>query len=714
MVRLETEERVVLDTEPMAHFNKKELKELERRKNKNRKKKESKKKKKEKSAVANGLQNGTGPGVEAAADVSSDGGDDLAVEIEYVGEAPAVDPSDPNFQYFAKIFENFKIAEEEKKSDTSATPIGQPDTKKEEVPTKASISEKILQEEMSEKRREQEEAGETQKLSKRKLRLAMQPSIAELKEVTTRPDVVEWADVTSRDPQLLVTLKAYRNTVPVPRHWNAKRKYLAGKRGFERPPFELPDFIKRTGIMEMRETMWEKEDAQSLKSKMRERARPKLGRIDIDYQKLHDAFFKWQTKPPMTQMGELYYEGKELETIMKEKKPGNLSDELRIALGMPVGPNAQKFPPPWLIAMQRYGPPPSYPNLKIPGLNCPIPEGCAFGYHAGGWGKPPNAQKFPPPWLIAMQRYGPPPSYPNLKIPGLNCPIPEGCAFGYHAGGWGKPPVDEHGKPLYGDVFGVEAPAMPEMDDESRIERRHWGEIGSDEDSSEESDEDEEDAEGITTDSGFITPATTEGFATPSGITSGVLTGVETPDTIELRKGKRAEESIAGGDTPAPQLYTVLQERKVDRVAGQMMASTHVYDISVSYFLFAIAGGDTPAPQLYTVLQERKVDRVAGQMMASTHVYDISKKAAPAPAAQGGDAGVEVSLNPEDLDLADQKGLEKKYEEQLRKQTKGRQDDDEDFSDMVAEHSAKQNRKRKVQEQKKTNQQHKKYKDFKF
>lgn len=54
-----------------------------------------------------------------------------------------------------------------------------------------------------------------------------------------------------------------------------------------------------------------------------------------------------------------------------------------------------------------------------------------------------------------MQRYGPPPSYPSLKIPGLNAPIPEGCSFGYHAGGWGKPPVDETGKPLYGDVFGV-------------------------------------------------------------------------------------------------------------------------------------------------------------------------------------------------------------------------------------------------------------------
>ena len=66
----------------------------------------------------------------------------------------------------------------------------------------------------------------------------------------------------------------------------------------------------------------------------------------------------------------------------------------------------------------------------------------------------PNADKVPPPWLIAMQRYGPPPSYPSLKIPGLNAPIPEGCSFGYHAGGWGKPPVDEFGRPLYGDVFG--------------------------------------------------------------------------------------------------------------------------------------------------------------------------------------------------------------------------------------------------------------------
>lgn len=34
---------------------------------------------------------------------------------------------------------------------------------------------------------------------------------------------------------------------------------------------------------------------------------------------------------------------------------------------------------------------------------------------------------------------------------------PQNCTFGYHAGGWGKPPVDEMGKPLYGDVFGTNA-----------------------------------------------------------------------------------------------------------------------------------------------------------------------------------------------------------------------------------------------------------------
>ena len=45
---------------------------------------------------------------------------------------------------------------------------------------------------------------------------------------------------------------------------------------------------------------------------------------------------------------------------VKNAKPGILSEELRNGLGM-----AEGSPPPWLINMQRYGPPPSYPELKV-------------------------------------------------------------------------------------------------------------------------------------------------------------------------------------------------------------------------------------------------------------------------------------------------------------------------------------------------------------
>ena len=73
-----------------------------------------------------------------------------------------------------------------------------------------------------------------------------------------------------------------------------------------------------------------------------------------------------------------------------------------------------------------------------------------------------------------MQRFGPPPSYPFLKIPGLNCPIPPGAQWGFHPGGWGKPPVDDFNRPLYGDIFGLSTPAQPAYT--APVERKLWGE----------------------------------------------------------------------------------------------------------------------------------------------------------------------------------------------------------------------------------------------
>ncbi|CAL7949607.1 unnamed protein product [Xylocopa violacea] len=566
--------------------------------------------------------------------------DDLP-EIEYIQEIPSVNDLEPMYRQFARIFEAFKLTEPEPKSAETekGEPIGQypPVTT---LQTTGTIPSKVPPlddfDDDANQQQQQQGTGENgaPRLSKRKLKRLTRLSVAELKQLVGRPDVVEMHDVTARDPKLLVQLKAHRNTVPVPRHWCFKRKYLQGKRGIEKPPFDLPDFIKRTGITEMRASLQERDDTRTLKAKMRERARPKLGKIDIDYQKLHDAFFKWQTKPRMTIHGDLYYEGKEFETRLKEKKPGELSDELRTALGMPVGPNCHKVPPPWLIAMQRYGPPPSYPNLKIPGLNAPIPEGCAFGYHAGGWG---------------------------------------------------KPPVDETGRPLYGDVFGISrTPGGDNMDEE--IDRGMWGEPESessgDEDEDEDADEDGEgEGEGKDGDgdaSGLVTPGA-EGLITPSGITS-IPAGLETPETIELRK-KKIESEMEGGDTPA--LYTVLQERRTEGLGASMMGSTHVYDMT------GAAGGQAPPSVI-----------AARRGVSGTTSDGRTEK----------DGAVELALDPSELDL-DSEAMASRYEETMRsRQAHLRR---EDLSDMLQDHVQRQKSKRKRQ-QSQDSKASKKYKEFKF
>jgi splicing factor 3B subunit 2 len=84
------------------------------------------------------------------------------------------------------------------------------------------------------------------KLSKKKLKLLNRVSVAELKQAVQRPDVIEAHDVTSSDPHLLVYLKAYRNSVLVPRHWSSKSKYLQRKRGTEKPPFKVRARLRRT------------------------------------------------------------------------------------------------------------------------------------------------------------------------------------------------------------------------------------------------------------------------------------------------------------------------------------------------------------------------------------------------------------------------------------------------------------------------------------
>jgi splicing factor 3B subunit 2 len=88
-------------------------------------------------------------------------------------------------------------------------------------------------------------------------------------------------------------------------HTPSRRDDGQGKRGIEKPPFELPEYIAATGITKLRETAREMDEKKKLKSKTRDRVQPKRGRIEIDYQVLHDAFFRYQTKPKLSKPGDL-------------------------------------------------------------------------------------------------------------------------------------------------------------------------------------------------------------------------------------------------------------------------------------------------------------------------------------------------------------------------------------------------------------------------
>ncbi|KAG6416563.1 hypothetical protein SASPL_123995 [Salvia splendens] len=443
----------------------KKSREIERRRRR-------RKQKKNKHSVANGdesdaaAEDTDGVAHDSSKENSDPQKDLELVEVEYVPEKAELDGVDDEFR---KIFQKFNfldnaIAEELDKIDETA-----PDTALKKKADSDSEEE--------EQDTQQKEKG----ISNKKKKLQRRMKIAELKQICTRPDVVEVWDATSSDPKLLVYLKSYRNTVAVPRHWCQKRKFLQGKRGIEKQPFQLPDFIAATGIEKIRQAYIEKEDSKKLKQKQRERMQPKMGKMDIDYQVLHDAFFKHQTKPKLTYHGDLYYEGKEFEVKLREMKPGTLSRELKEALGMPDGA--------------------------------------------------------PPPWLINMQRYGPPPSYPHLKIPGLNAPIPAGAKFGYGHGEWGKPPVDEYGRPLYGDVFGFVHQDQPNY--EVKIHSTsHYNYP--------------------------LTDYLVNGCSTP--------TGVETPDVIDLRKQQRKE--------PDRPLYQVLEEKEEKIAPGTLLAPGHTYVIN--------------------------------------------------------------------------------------------------------------------------------------
>jgi splicing factor 3B subunit 2 len=241
-------------------------------------------------------------------------------------------------------------------------------------------------------------------------------------------------------------------------------------------------------------------------------------------------------------------------------------------------------------------------------------------------------------------------------VPGLNCAIPEGASYGTHPGGWGKPPVDEHGNPLYGNPF---APPVPAGERPSlaagAVDATPWGELDSE---SEAESDDDDDVGGGALAQDVDDDAVSRGISSVASLDP----GTDTPHALQLRK-----ERPTGTDTPT---------------------STHGG---------ADGGADIAPRALYQVLEERKAE-VGSAAFGSAHTYALAPALAAEPArlkkggGGGGGAGsVELALDPSELEDLDEETLKRKYDAQLSAHKRATAK--EDFSDLVHEHEARKRRK---------------------
>ncbi|SMN22069.1 similar to Saccharomyces cerevisiae YMR240C CUS1 Protein required for assembly of U2 snRNP into the spliceosome, forms a complex with Hsh49p and Hsh155p [Maudiozyma saulgeensis] len=227
------------------------------------------------------------------------------------------------------------------------------------------------------KDKEEEKKNESTGPSKRKQRIMNKPSLSQLKSSVIHPEVIEWYDCDAPYPYVLASIKASKNVIPVPSHWQTKREYLSGRSLLSKKPFELPDIIKMTDIEQMRSTLpTQEENEKSLKELARARVQVKTGTLDIDYRRTYNIFFKigaqWK-QDLLLPFGDMYYENRTLHDeaqwrkMIKDKIPGKLSETLRTAMGLEDGQL-----PPWCMAMNEIGMPPAYPDMQVAGINWDI------------------------------------------------------------------------------------------------------------------------------------------------------------------------------------------------------------------------------------------------------------------------------------------------------------------------------------------------------
>lgn len=164
------------------------------------------------------------------------------VEIEYVPANPLdqLEKDDPAYQEFAEIFARFNAAAEDQHA--ADEDVIMADAHPEEEAVKAEVKPEV---DSSDDSDADGDSKHDSKLSNRKKRQLRRLNVAALKQIVKRPDLVEIHDCSSPDPLFTLHLKSYRNSVPIPRHWAQRRKYLQVR---SKPP-DAPHVLSSNAII---------------------------------------------------------------------------------------------------------------------------------------------------------------------------------------------------------------------------------------------------------------------------------------------------------------------------------------------------------------------------------------------------------------------------------------------------------------------------------
>jgi splicing factor 3B subunit 2 len=207
------------------------------------------------------------------------------------------------------------------------------------------------------------------------------------------------------------------------------------------------------------------------------------------------------------------------------------------------------------------------------------------------------------------------------------------CQYGYHPNGWGKPPIDLYGRPLYGgnpfDPPGSSAstgantigdPAVGDLvtsDGKTIAKGSFWGELptgvvqaAADESSDDDDDDDEDD--------NMEESSVEEGETALDGDNEGMESTLPPPSIpistgpVDLRKsGLDTPMSIAATSSVAPpqQLYRVIEQKQATIDPRAVFASEMVYAIPTTTASTTVTDGAESVLTKVVTLKDTKKQR---------------------------------------------------------------------------------------------------------